>query len=295
LFDRDQVRNIRRRAIARDPYAIEEWEGRDMERTRRTFGMAALAAAGALAAGPSHAGVNLVENGGMETLSSGAANQWYNYGARLADWSLTPAPGNTGTQGVVFGPGAADTTGAIFSPGVYSGLWGPGNGSANGLPSTSPAGGNYFGADDPTGYNQVLSQTITGLTAGRTYQLSFYWAAAEVWVPPGDVYNGASQNQIAVSLGAQTFTTPLESIASHGFSGWLGQSYEFTATGASEALSFLFESQQPVSVPPIALLGGVSLTAVPEPSSWALLFLGFAGIGLAAHRRSKKNAASLAG
>jgi PEP-CTERM motif len=255
--------------------------------------ISALAAIGF--AGSASAAVNLVQNGGMETLSSGAANQWYSFGARLADWTLTPAPGNFGTQGVVFGPGAADTTGATFAGGIPVGLWGPGNGSANGLPATSPAGGNYFGADDPVnGYNQILSQTINGLTAGREYALNFYWAAAQVWEPSISGYNGASQNQIVVSLGAQTFTTPLETIKSHGFSGWLNESVDFTATGASETLSFLFASPTPGGAPPIALLDGVSLTAVPEPSIWALLGLGFAGIGFAAHRRAKKNAAAFA-
>jgi len=31
-------------------------------------------------------------------------------------------------------------------------------------------------------------------------------------------------------------------------------------------------------------------TAVPEPSTWAMLLLGFAGIAYAAHRRTKKAA-----
>lgn len=242
--------------------------------------------------GVAEAGVNLVQNAGMDSFSSGAVNQWYNDGARLADWSLTGAAGD-GTQGVVFGPGAADTTGATFSPGAMAGLWGPGNGSANGLPATSPAGGNYFGADDPVGYHQILSQTVNGLTNGVNYQLSFYWAAAQVWVPPGTIYNGASQNQIAVSLGSETFTTPLQSIASHGFSGWLAQSYTFTATGTSEVLSFLFASPQSVGAPPIALLNDVSLTAAPEPSSWVLMVTGL--IALAGFVRWRRKSAARMG
>src|ERR1700733_5900119 len=146
-----------------------------MERALKILKRAARGAVGAITAtGAAKANVNLVQNGGMDTFSSGQVNEWYNDGARLADWSLAPAPGYTGTQGVVFGPGAADTTGAVFSPGANAGLWGPGNGSANGVPATSPAGGNYFGADDPSnGYHQVLSQTITGLTPGKNYAVSF--------------------------------------------------------------------------------------------------------------------------
>jgi hypothetical protein len=34
--------------------------------------------------------------------------------------------------------------------------------------------------------------------------------------------------------------------------------------------------------------------AVPEPSTWAMLLLGFAGLGLAGYRRKKKSHAALA-
>ena len=36
--------------------------------------------------------------------------------------------------------------------------------------------------------------------------------------------------------------------------------------------------------PPFSLLDNVSLTAVPEPSTWAMLLLGFAGLGYAGYR-----------
>ena len=32
----------------------------------------------------------------------------------------------------------------------------------------------------------------------------------------------------------------------------------------------------------------ISLTAVPEPSTWAMMILGFAGVGFLAHRRRKQ-------
>lgn len=34
---------------------------------------------------------------------------------------------------------------------------------------------------------------------------------------------------------------------------------------------------------------GFAVAAVPEPSTWAMIILGFAGVGLMAHRRSRKN------
>ena len=36
--------------------------------------------------------------------------------------------------------------------------------------------------------------------------------------------------------------------------------------------------------------GGLSLTAVPEPSTWAMMMLGFAGLGFAGYRKARKTA-----
>jgi hypothetical protein len=95
-----------------------------------------------------------------------------------------------------------------------------------------------------------------------------------------------------VSLGAQTQTTPVANYAAHGFTGWMTQSFTYMATSSSEVLSFLAQGG-PNGLPPVGLLDGVSLTAVPEPATWAMLVLGFAGLGFAGYRRAKKNAAAL--
>ena len=38
--------------------------------------------------------------------------------------------------------------------------------------------------------------------------------------------------------------------------------------------------------------GGLSLTAAPEPSTWAMMMLGFAGLGFAGYRKARKTAAA---
>ena len=60
---------------------------------------------------------------------------------------------------------------------------------------------------------------------------------------------------------------------------------------ASELLEFV-SLGAPSGQPPVALLDGVSLTgltgAAPEPGTWAMMGLGFAGLGLVAYRRRRK-------
>ena len=88
-----------------------------------------------------------------------------------------------------------------------------------------------------------------------------------------------------VSLGAETFTTPVANYAAHGFTGWMTQTFSFTATSTSETLSFLAQGA-PDGLPPTALLTGVSLS-VPEPASWSLVMLGVAGLGVFARKRRR--------
>ena len=77
-----------------------------------------------------------------------------------------------------------------------------------------------------------------------------------------------------MTLGSQTFTTGTVSVPAKGFSGWMEQTFNYTATSTSETLSFLAIGT-PNGQPPFALLGGVDLTVVPEFSNWAVL----AGLG----------------
>jgi hypothetical protein len=211
---------------------------------------------------------SLVANGNFETTTNGAGQLGYNTDA--TGWS-------TNGYNFLFNAGAADTTGAS---GVYGGLtlWGPHNGSANGLPAASPAGGNFVASDGAFSVAPI-TQTINGLTAGQKYGVGFYWAGAQQ-----NGFDGPNTEQYVVSLGNQAQSTATYQNSSHGFSGWTHENFTFTATGGSEALSFLAVGT-PDGVPPFALLDGVSMNAVPEPATWAMMILGIGGIGALARRR----------
>jgi hypothetical protein len=217
---------------------------------------------------------SIVTNGNFEQLKvSGVSSQFGTYYAsqQVTGWS-------TAGYNFVFTPGTADTTGAAGQYGKLY-LWGPKNGSNNGL-TTSPAAGNFLAFDGGTHVGAV-SQTISGLKIGKYVDVSFYYAAAQQYG-----FNAATTEQFKVSLGGQTDLTPVLSIVNHGFSGWHYETLSFKATSSSEVLSFL-ASGTPTGVPPFALLDGVSMSITPEPATWALVLLGgaFSLAGLAYARR----------
>jgi hypothetical protein len=202
---------------------------------------------------------DLITNGGFESTTNGNGELGYN--TDVTGWSVPPP---NGSYAFVFAPGTADTTGANGEFGNLS-LWGPGNGSANGL-GPSPNGGNFVALDGAF-QPGALSQTINGLTAGQSYTLSFYWAGAQQ-----SGFVGANTEQLVVSFGSQTQDTPVLSNASQGFTGWQQQTMTFTADGSSDVLSFLAFGT-PSGVPPFSLLDGVSLNAAtPEVGSWLMTF-----------------------
>ena len=103
--------------------------------------------------------------------------------------------------------------------------------------------------------------------------------------------SGNITEQIQASLGSQTFSTAVVAAPSGGFSGWFAQSFTFTAAGTSQVLAFLSVGT-PAGGPPLALLDGVSLVAAPEPSTWAILVAGMAGVTFLARRRRRTHGAA---
>jgi hypothetical protein len=165
---------------------------------------------------------------------------------------------------------------------------GPASGSANPggsntLPLWGASGdgspeGSYFYGVDSTYHPSALTQEISGLTVGRTYTLTFDYAAAQQFQ-----YAGNTIDQWVVTLGGQTIATTNIDLPSHEFSGWFTDSVTFTYDGSGTDLSFVNNGKgvcdsnflhcainDPTASggPPFSLLDGVSLnSSVPEPST----------------------------
>jgi len=162
---------------------------------------------------------------------------------------------------------------------AVNGAYGPV--SLYGPPTGSPNGGFYVGSD-PGFLNAAISQTLTGLTVGGLYEVSFYYAGAQ---QVG--FNGATTEGWHVSFGSSSQDTLLLNNVNNGFTGWNAVTMQFTATAATQTLSFLANGTASQGAPPFALLDGVKVTAVPEPATWAMMILGMGMVGLGMRMRRR--------
>jgi hypothetical protein len=231
---------------------------------------------------------NLVQNGSFNSVSPGSTvsgdivNGGYaelrNNSGYLTGWTVIGTQANDYAQVWYYAAGNPDTT---PSSGSWISGWaayGPANGHNNGL-TTSPDGGAMIEMDGAKDYEAEIAQTLTGLTVGQSYDVSFDFAAGQQ-----KCCLGPTTEQLQVGFGSSTQSTPVLSVPEYAFSPWNVYNFVFTASGTSQVLSFLAIGT-PNGMPPIAFLDGVSVAAVPEPASWAMMLVGFGALGVLARRR----------
>jgi hypothetical protein len=221
------------------------------------------------------AGPILVQNGNFELTSAGGNKKVNGTNIEadrttLTGWTSSENGSANGGYNFVLNGATATTSASALRL----------EGGANGY-SASPTGGNFF-ASDSQYHPGVLSQLINGLTIGTSYMLTFDFALAQQ-----TGYTGVNtDNYWQVGFGKATQNSTKLTIADNGFSGWKTATMAFTATSASEMLSFLARGTAP-GAPPFMLLDNVALNAaqVPEPATWTMLLGGLALIGFMARRR----------
>jgi choice-of-anchor C domain-containing protein len=140
---------------------------------------------------------------------------------------------------------------------------------ANGSAQSVDLAGNSPGA---------IQQTINGLIAGQVYRLSFFVSA--------NPDNGPNPRLGSFAIGANNGSISVNTagIGRPNSMLWRRQDYIFTGSGSPTVLSF---AADPGSSAFGLALDDVSISAVPEPSTWAMLIFGFAGIGYMMRRRAK--------
>ncbi|WP_394763868.1 PEPxxWA-CTERM sorting domain-containing protein [Phenylobacterium sp.] len=233
-----------------------------------------------LTVGASAQAAEFVTNGKFTTLSNGVGQLGTSGNTTATGWSV-----NNGANASYEFIMTSATAGATGQFGSVK-LWDQANGGANGWDGLAAHGGN-FAALDGAYQDSPLSQVITGLVVGKTYALSYDYAFAQQ-----TGFDGATTQNLKVSLGNFNSTTPNLVLANHGFSGWTTATFNIVATAATETLSFY--SVATPQQPPFALVGSVSLKgAVPEPATWAMMLVGFGGLGAMIRKRRAATAAAL--
>lgn len=142
---------------------------------------------------------------------------------------------------------------------------------------TDPNYTNYFaafgGGNAPSG---VISSSF-GTILGRTYTVAFNYGAL-----------GGGSEALTFSVGGTNYTvTPTAN--NDLFSTFQAGSFTFTGTGSPVSLAITSGGLDNVD----AILDNVSvsLSAVPEPATWALMIMGFGAIGGAMRRRGRSTVA----
>ncbi|RYD95526.1 MAG: PEP-CTERM sorting domain-containing protein [Sphingomonadales bacterium] len=274
----------------------------------RTWLLALLAAAMVCALGTPARAASLLVNGDFETTSyfyvHGTTGETIYPGTSWGQYFTDQNTGqpaqtvqgwtNSGYNFIYKSDLSASWVNSPQSPSFLA-LWGmPGTGINNGI-TTSPTGGNFVAADGAY-LNAPISQTVTGLTAGRQYAVSFWWAAGQL-----QPYRGPTSDAWTVCFGTCAFTTdynPLgdgyatftpgagsqiqqtisRAVPDQGFVPWRHEYIVFTAQSSTQTLSLLAYGT-PVGTPPFAMIDGIRLDAVPEPSTWAMMLIGFGVVG----------------
>jgi hypothetical protein len=228
--------------------------------------IAILAGLVAAAFASENAQANLITNG---SFASTTANPWSD---------------NTGGQGGdVVGPSTTAING-----------WNIANDSLIWINTTTPPG--FGGLTNSPGNASTFFLDLTGThddgvfagvtqtvatTPGATYSLTFDLGSATQWgIPDGITASAAGTSHTFTSTDALATTDT-----------WESETFNFTASGTSTLISLMGASgEQYVGLDNVDL-EQTSVGAVPEPSTWAMMILGFCGVGFMAYRRKQNGPA----
>ena len=143
-------------------------------------------------------------------------------------------------------------------------------------------GNQYLDLVGQGGTGSIFQDLITEI--GGVYTLSFVYSH-NLFTP-----SSATSASASLSVGS-LLDTISHSTGDTSNLDWLTYTNTFTATGTTTRLTF---TNLTGGVNEGIFLDAVSVAAVPEPATWAMMLLGFAGIGMALRRTRKPSLAQIA-
>lgn len=127
----------------------------------------------------------------------------------------------------------------------------------------------------------TLSQSFA-TTVNQTYLVQYWMAGNPDGAPTVKTLNA----NVIVNVPASFNDTGFDKSNM----GWTLKAFTFTANSTTSTLTFIDTDTGPFG----PALDNVSVAAVPEPATWAMMILGFVGVGFMAYRRKAPSAFRLA-